>query len=260
MSRLLLVALIPLVTPLLSSGQIFTYNFSDVTTSSGRSSAGATAGDLTFSNFTAAATLSANSNVSDVFAFSGWSTGATSGSDVFSGSLDVTRFFEFTITPLEGFSYSLTNITFSAGRTSTGPRQFAIRSSIDGFSENLSGSASAPVSLLPTDMFQFTDNGSTNLVSGQSLTLGGDVFSDLTTATTFRFYAFNSESTGFFRLDNVSIHASTSAIAVPEPSSYAAACSALALGIAAVLRKRRKRETCPVGLSRSQPNITVPAT
>lgn len=224
-----------------SFAQVFTYNFSDVTTSSGRTSAGATAGALTFSSFTATASISTNSNAAGIFAFNGWGTGASNGSDTFSGSVDGTKFFEFTVTPAEGFSYTLTSITFASGRTSTGPRQFAVRSSLDSFSENLTAGASTPVSVVTGDVFQFTDNGTTNLVSGQSVTLGGEPFSHLTSSTTFRFYAFNSESTGFFRLDNVAIHATTAAVAVPEPAAYAGLCSAAALGLAVALRKRRKR-------------------
>lgn len=223
-----------------ASAQTFTYNFSDVSTST-RGSSGGVSEHLTFSSFTAAAALPGNSNVAGVLALNGWDGGATNGSDVFNGTLNTAKYFEFTITPDEGFSYSLTSITFSAGRTSTGPRQFVIRASHDGFAANLPGAANSPVSLLSSGVFQFTDNGSTNLISGQSVILGGDVFSDLTTPITFRIYAFNSESTGYFRMDDVSIYATSAASAVPEPSTYAVACGAIALGAAALLRRRRMR-------------------
>ncbi len=239
-------ALVLFAAPLLLSAQTFTYTFSDVTTGSGLSSPGGEMAELSFSSFTAAG-LSDNSNAAGVFAFRDWDTGASNGSDAFSGSLNTAKYYEFTVTPGDGFSYTLTTLAFSAGRTSTGPRQFVVRASHDGFSANLPGTATAPVAL-SSDVFQFTDNGSTNLISGQSVTLGGDAFSDLTMPTTFRFYALDSESTvGAFRLDNVSIYATTAATAVPEPSSYAAACGVIALGATVWVRRRRK---CADSLSR----------
>jgi hypothetical protein len=217
---------------------LFTYTFSDVTTSSGKSSAGSVASNITFSSFTASSAVAANSSAANVFGFATWTTGATNGSNTFSGALDLTRYYEFTLTPQIGYSLSLTDISFDAGRSATGPRQFAIRSSSDSYASNIAGTATGVVSTVGGNLFQFTDNASTNLIAGQSITMSA--FTNLTTALTLRIYAFNAEAgTGTFRIDNLAINGTVSAI--PEPSTYAAIFGALALAGVVVHRRRQAR-------------------
>lgn len=221
------------------SAQLFTYTFDDVTTGSGRTSAGGTSSHLVFSSFTATSTLSSNSNTGGVFAFGSWvSGGATDGSDSFTGDLDTSEYFEFSITPDNGFAYALSGIIFSAGRTSTGPRQFVIRSDADNYATNLTAGAAAPLSIVATNVFQLTDNASTNLVSGQSITLSSGSFTNLTTGRTFRIFAYNAESSGQFRIDNVAINGTVSA--VPEPATAAGLGGAAALLVAVLVRRRKK--------------------
>lgn len=198
---------------------LFTYSFADVTTSSA-SSAGGAAGNLTFSSFTASG-VGADSTVAGIFSFSGWTTGATNASDSFSGGLNASDYFEFTITPGAGFQFSLTSLDFSAGRTTTGPRQFAIRSSADGFASNLAASVSAAnESVVATNVVQFTDNTATALYSGNAITLSGASFTDVTSSLTFRIYAFNAESSaGVFRIDDFAINGTVSALTSPTGSS-----------------------------------------
>jgi hypothetical protein len=216
---------------------LFTYTFSDVTQTSGKTSAGGSANNIVFSDFAASANVSANSAAANLFGFDTWSTGATNGTNTFTGSVDPLRYYEFTITPQTGYSLSLSNITFDAGRSSTGPRQFVIRTSNDSFTSNLSGTASGVVSIVSGNVFQFTDNTSTNLVTGQSVSLSA--FSNLTTALTLRIYAYNAElSGGTFRIDNVAINGSVTAI--PEPSTYAAIFGALALAGVMIHRRRKQ--------------------
>lgn len=224
-----------------ASAQLFTYTFDDVTTSSGRTSAGGTSSHLVFSSFTATSTLSPNSNTGGVFAFGSWvSGGATDGSDSFTGDLDTSEYFEFSITPDNGFSYALSGITFSAGRTTTGPRQFVVRSDADNYATNLTAGAASPLSIVAPNVFQLTDNSSTNLVAGQSITLSSGSFTNLTTSRTFRIFAYNAEGSGQFRIDNVAITGTVSA--VPEPATAAALGGAAAL-LAAVLVRRRKKSS-----------------
>lgn len=215
--------------------QVFTYSFADVVGGTSSTSAGGTAGNMTFSSFSAAG-VSPTANAGGVFSFTQWSTGATDGNSTFSGALDSSDYFQFTITPASGYQFSITSLTFDAGRSGTGPRQFAIRSSADGYTSNLSAATTnANVSVVATNVFQFTDTAST--YAGNSITLSGANFTNLTDPLTFRIFAFNAEgSSGVFRIDNFSIHAS--ATAVPEPSTYAALAGAGVLAFA-VWRRRR---------------------
>jgi len=198
---------------------LFTYTFADVTTSSS-SSAGGAAGNLTFSSFTASG-VGADSTATGVFSFSGWTTGATNASDSFGHGLNASDYFEFTITPDAGFQFSLTSLDFSAGRTTTGPRQFAIRSSADGFASNLVPSvADDHESVVATNVVQFTDNTATALYSGNAINLNGASFTDVTSSLTFRIYAFNAESTaGAFRVDDFAINGTVSALTSGTGSS-----------------------------------------
>ena len=55
---------------------------------------------------------------------SGWSTGATTGSDTFTGTVDLSKYFEFSLAANAGFEIDMTSISFGIGRSATGPRQW----------------------------------------------------------------------------------------------------------------------------------------
>jgi MYXO-CTERM domain-containing protein len=221
-------------------GQLFTYSFSDVVSGSSATSAGGSAGNVVFSNFSASG-VGAASNAGGVFSFTTWTTGATNGSNTFTGGRDATDYFQFTVTPSAGFNLTLASLTFSAGRTSTGARQFSIRSSLDGFATNLTASVTdANMSVVGSNVFQFSDNATTSIFGGDKITLGGTAFTNVSAPITFRIYAYNAESgAGAFRIDDFSINGSASLSAVPEPASTAAAIGGVAL--LAAWRRRRHR-------------------
>jgi hypothetical protein len=225
-------------------GQAFTavYDFSSVLSGSG----GATdptsvpsATGLVFGSFTAIGTP-ANPNAAGRFSFTDWSTGATTGSDVFSGSVNTSEYFEVTIAPAASYTLDLTSIAFTVQRSGTGIRQYSVRSSLDGYGTNLFANispANVSLSIVTGDVFQITDaattaqNGSFVSLSGSFLNLAGPV--------TFRFYGWNSEAnTGTFSIDNVEFTGS-SVTAIPEPSTYAAIMGVLTLGV--VLYRRRQK-------------------
>jgi hypothetical protein len=222
--------------------QVFTYAFSDVVSGTSSTSAGGSAGHLTFSTFSANG-VGATSNAGGVFSFTGWSTGATNASSVFSGGLDATDYFQFTITPDAGFAFTLTSLTFSAGRSATGPRQVSLRSSADDFVANLPvATTNANAGVVATNIIQFTDNATTATYTGNSAMLTGADFTNQSGPLTFRIYGFNAESAaGTLRLDDFGINGSVSTIsAVPEPATYGAWVGGLVLG-RAIWRRRRRR-------------------
>src|SRR3982750_5045769 len=84
-----------------------TYPFTNVTNTSGRTDPTPvpTATGVTFGSFSAVApagnpnSLSPNPNASVRFSFTGWPTGATNGSNTFTGSINTGQYYEVTISP-----------------------------------------------------------------------------------------------------------------------------------------------------------------
>ena len=193
-----------------NTGGLFaaSFDFAGVTTTSGTTDPTPlpTVNGLIFSNFTAIG-VGTNSTGAGRFSFSGWPLGAANGSDVFTGDIDLTKYFEVVITPLSGKKLDLTKLTFTLQRSGTGIRQYSVRSGLDAFNTNLPASiepANANLSVVGTNVFQVTD-AATTAQNGSTITFGSN-FKNLTTPITLRFYGFNAESTGgTFSIDNVVI-------------------------------------------------------
>jgi hypothetical protein len=185
-----------------------TYNFSSVSTTTGKTDPTAvpTATGVTFGSFTANGAVSANPNATVRFSFTSQATGATNGSDVFTGAIDLTRYYEVTITPASGYTLNVTGIKFTLQRSGTGIRQYSIRSNKDSYAANLPASvspANGNLQVVTGNVFQVSD-GSTAAEVGSTITLTG--FTSIATATTFRFYGYNAEATGgTFSIDDVAI-------------------------------------------------------
>lgn len=197
------------------------YNFNDVTLTSGTTDPtpvptihfNDTLPGLTLSPFTAVG-VSGNSSVAGAFAFSQWDTGAHQGDSLYSqltGSINTSRYYQFTVTPEVGKSMTLTSLNFRVDRSSTGPRTFAIRTNLGStpFSTNL------PAQMIPTNpklsvvnqtTFFFTRD-TTGMVKGCRVNLTGNQFLNMPGPITFRIYAWNAEDgSGFFNLDSVSVN------------------------------------------------------
>ncbi|MBK7678353.1 MAG: hypothetical protein IPJ29_02900 [Chitinophagaceae bacterium] len=163
-----------------------------------------TASGLTFGSFNAVGTP-ANPNAGGRFSFIDWSLGATNGSDVFIGGINTSEYYQVTITPNANVVLDLNTITFTSQRSGTGPRQYSVRSSLDGYASNLPASinpANPTLSIVATDIFQVTDATTTAQI-GSTITLGVS-YDNLTTPVTFRFYGYNAElAGGSFGIDNV---------------------------------------------------------
>src|SRR5690606_25864221 len=66
-------------------------------------------------------------NANDRYNANSWNTGA----------LDLTAYFEFTLTPNATCSINFTNFIYTGQASGTGPTSFAFRSSVDGFTANI---------------------------------------------------------------------------------------------------------------------------
>ena len=197
-----------------------TYQFDEVTTTSGQSepnpmyviNPASPDTALTLMNFSASDSLSANSTIDSAFAFTGWGTGGIDGDSVIgnhTGSIDLTRYYEFTVRPQLGQGMTMTGIRFTVKRNATGPRMFAARSSETvNFGSNLAATILSPdpnVSAASGVFYINYDN--TVVLHNCRFTLSGAPYTDIDDTVTFRIYAWNAEdaSTGTFEIDSVAI-------------------------------------------------------
>ena len=133
------------------------------------------------------------------------------------------RFLEFSLTAASGFALNLTSLTFDAanGGTST-PRGYVLRSSVDGFSSDISSALTTTVN--------------PNL-SSFDVTLGGPDFVGLTGTTSFRLYGFTPATGAGIFFDNIRVRGVTVVSAAPEPGSLAL----LLVGLMAARAAKRRR-------------------
>lgn len=139
--------------------------------------------------------------------------------------------FTITLTPAAGHQVSITSLSLGSRSTGSGPTTLALRTSADGFA---SDAFSTSVSTGGT--WALIQTGALSNINGTS--------SD---PLTIRIYGYGgtSASAGNWRLDDVSMTVSMSA--VPEPSTYAAISGAAAL--LGALWHRRRRQGPPVAES-----------
>jgi hypothetical protein len=159
------------------------------------------------------------------FSFPSQPSGATDGNDVtFTGAIDTGIYYQVTITPNASVTYNLSSITFDVRRNSTFVRNYAVRSSIDGYASNLTASinptnANLSVPSGNTFFWNFDNLPAGTELSGSTITLGGTSYTGLTGPITFRFYGWNAEGTGgAFSIDNVVISGSTGTLSLQENS------------------------------------------
>ncbi|MBA3705691.1 MAG: T9SS type A sorting domain-containing protein, partial [Bacteroidetes bacterium] len=191
------------------------YNFSKVTLTSGvtdttAAPVSASAGAV-FGRFSAVGVAANSSDVSS-FAFANWTTGGIlANSDttfaLLTGSLNTSQYYEVTVTPNARNSATLNNISFTFQRSGTGVRSFAVRSSVDGYTNNLPASAgsSSFLSVRSGNQF-FSVYDTTSTIFGSLISLGGASYTNFMSPITFRFYGWNAEdASGTFSIDDVSL-------------------------------------------------------
>jgi hypothetical protein len=149
-----------------------------------------------------------NSKKQDVFAFDSWDTGAADkelNQANLTGSLNLNKYYEFSITAKKRKLVNIDSITFYASRNNKGVRNLEVRSSVDNFS--------TPISLTSknTNVASVTNN---RLFFKADTTLGLNVRVSTTNnnyknirdskTITFRIYGFNAETAdGTLEIDSV---------------------------------------------------------
>jgi hypothetical protein len=161
--------------------------------------ASGTLGTYTFNGTAcAAATLTASSVVTNVSFSSASVTGETCnnnsstsysvGGASWGTSFSATRYIEFTITPATNYLLTLSSLSFDHLRSGAGAMTLNVRSSADNFT---------------ADLTTATTVGTTS--ANKSISLTGSAFSSAPTAITFRIYGWGGNSTGDFRIDNITL-------------------------------------------------------
>lgn len=144
------------------------------------------------------------------FDFSNWALGSTGGAadtlySGMTGTVNTAEYYEVTLTPGVGYSITGDTIKFDFERSGTGVRTYSVRSSLDGYTANLTAVYGLPttnVDVQAGNVF-FLKKDITTLQTRNIIVLGPS-FMNLTTPVTFRFYAWNAEGTGgTFSIDNV---------------------------------------------------------
>jgi len=204
-----------------------TYNFASITsdattvTSITDSTPVPTARRVTFGSFSAVNPNGTTSNGAARLAITNQPLGATDLNDItFTGTIDLGNYHQFTVTPQAGYSMSLSSIVFAMRRSNNGVRNYAVRSSADGYASNLAASINPANTNLIVDgsnnffwsLPDVTIGGTTVNQIGSAVTLSGSSFTGIETPITFRFYAWNAEtSAGNFSIDNVVVTGSSTA-------------------------------------------------
>ncbi len=182
---------------------------------------------LTFSSFAAVGDaglygLSDNSSTKEQFSFSGWSVNTNLNFDNLSleqalSALDKSQYYEFTLTPDQGYALQIAKFSFKLGRTATGPRLFALSSSADNHSSLLPlafGGTSASVRVLDNCIFVWADEA--NTLAYHQCRFDKEIASPVT----FRFYAWAAENDkGKFVIDNVELQVKLRALQDGQPTS-----------------------------------------
>ena len=134
-------------------------------------------------------------------------------SDAPTGMLNTGNYVQVTLTPSTGYTLTINSLTFRVQRSGTGPRDMAVRSSVDNYTDNLPATinpANAALSIIPTNVIHYVSDIST----GQNgATITPTNITDVSSPVTFRFYFFNAEATtGTFSVDDVVINGTTKSI------------------------------------------------
>ncbi|MEC4986554.1 MAG: hypothetical protein SAJ37_18570 [Oscillatoria sp. PMC 1068.18] len=165
--------------------------------------------NLSFSNFSYTGPGTTNffaGNPGDAYSSNNWA----------AGTIDLGRYFQFSIDPNPGFEVTLNSLELDERRSGTGPTTWEVRSSLDNYASTLS-------------LFNVPDN--TDFRANQTTNFSS-TFTGLTNSVTFRIYGYNAESgVGTWRLDNVEVDGIVNATATAVPFEFSPGLGLLILGV-----------------------------
>lgn len=182
------------------------------------------------------------------FGGSGWfNPGDTTTGNTILEAVAGNDYIQFVVTPNSGFSFTPTSFVFNWERSSTGPTNLSLRSSIDSFSTDLGVIA-----------------GMAESITSNTITISG--LSNISTATTFRIYGYGATATtgtGGFDIDsnvvNVTLNGTVSSTCVPPANPVGAisgttpACTSTILAYTGADDANAYWQTTATGTSTSEP-------
>lgn len=177
-----------------NSNQTGGWNFATVSPSTTVSNI--TIGDLSQGNNNGTTTLISSTAQSSVY--TGASGGNNAGAAARIGALNTgasgSAYFEFTLTPANGYNFTLTGISFGSRSSSTGPQAYALRSSLDSYATDIATGS-------------LTNNSTWALSSNTGLNTAGLGYDN---PIIFRLYGYNGSgsavaSTANWRIDDLTL-------------------------------------------------------
>ncbi len=168
-----------------------TYNWSTNGNTNSFAYNGTPIANLTVGNFTKNGVTSSSS--SGDFRASNWALD-TQPAGGLTGSVDLAKYFEFSLTADAGYVIDMSSVTFGLGRSSSGPRTFQWRSSVDSYSSIISTYSTLPAGVTNSGGVLTIGDISSGYPTGIVLDLSGASFQNLTSLT-LRFYGYNAELT-----------------------------------------------------------------
>src|SRR5690606_14358146 len=175
----------------------------------------ATVAATTGSNFTASAFTQSGYTATTTGNRFAWSDAPTANTP------SASKYLEVTVTPASGYYLDVSSVTFRVQRSGTGPRYYAVRSSVDGYTANLPASvvpANQELEVVPTNQFHYVNDIST----GQDGSTVQPAVVDQADPVTFRFYFYGAEASGgTFSVDDVVItgNVDTTVLAVGDATA-----------------------------------------
>ncbi|MDW8853113.1 PKD-like domain-containing protein, partial [Flavobacterium sp. MMLR14_040] len=188
MIRKLLLFIIFIIFPVLTFGQSIWTN--PLSANNINSNTTYTTGDVKDANITVSG-ISKGSGVTAATV-----NGVYTGTDWDSNSFNQNDYFQFTLTPNTGYKINFNSFVYAGitGGSGSGPANFAVRSSLDGFTSNIWTGATASASA--------------------TISLSGTAFQNIGAAITFRIYAYGSSNGNrTYGIDNFTFNGSVTCIA-----------------------------------------------
>ncbi|MEO8721500.1 MAG: hypothetical protein ABI372_10380 [Ginsengibacter sp.] len=182
------------IVPNITDGQVIVWNFDDSSNASINTVPNVTISNLLQWNNNGITTMITKSSPSGgyVGASGNYNAGAATISGPF--SISASTYFEFTLTPDQGYSIKINAISFGSRSTSTGPKSYSFKSSIDLYNNDL-----AAGSLNIDSKWYLINNSVSTLNEGN-------------TSSTFRIYGFNgvgsTKNIAVWRLDDLALDVS----------------------------------------------------
>lgn len=214
------------------------FTFDNITTTSGNIDPTPIALDsIVHYTHVKASGVSANTSTNGQLAFSNWAVNTstnvvnhdTAYADMDPAGIDLSKYYEFTVSPKEpNFWLTFTGINFNFQRNATGVRSFSVRSSKDGYTNNLPLSVAgntytatdSRLKLKPNNIM-YSQYDTTAYMKNVHVVLTSTTFSNTTiyAPVTFRIYGWNAEdATGTFRIDSMRVGAK--AIKIENVQNY----------------------------------------